>query len=67
MPIGSNGKGYFWAKSSEELDNTIQHLKQRINSQNEVKTALESTKSRIGGDIGYKVDENSQVGINLQL
>ena len=39
-PIASCGKGYFTAHSPEELDDTIKHLDQRINSIDEVKNAL---------------------------
>ncbi len=32
-PIGSNGKGYFWAKDPEHLDETIEHMESRLRQQ----------------------------------
>lgn len=42
-PIGSNGKGYFWARRPEELEQTIQHMKSRIRWQSIILNKMEAT------------------------
>ena len=63
FPIGSEGKGYFWAKSAEELDLTIKHGEQRARSISEWTEALVVTRallssSTIGSDSFY-IDRKS--------
>lgn len=39
-PIASNQKGYWWAKSFEELEDTLKHLEQRENAIKNVRMGL---------------------------
>lgn len=55
-PIGSNVKGYFWAFKWEELETTVRHLNQRINSIDEVRSILEKT-------LRLMKKESSQIGM----
>jgi hypothetical protein len=41
QPIGSDQRGYFWARSREELKTTIEHMKQRGIKDLTVASALE--------------------------
>lgn len=41
QPVASSGKGYFWARSRVELQETIDHLKARVTRMNRVISALE--------------------------
>lgn len=43
-PIGSNGKGYFWARKPEELDQTIEHMESRIRRQSVILHKLKATR-----------------------
>ncbi len=36
LPIGSNGKGYFWALKPDQLESTIDHLEARIQKERAV-------------------------------
>jgi len=55
--IASSGKGYHVVSKPEGLDDTIQHLSQRINSMKEVKEALIQTQKAM------RKRESSQIGI----
>ena len=44
FPIGSEGKGYFWAYSGQELALTIKHGEQRIRSISEWVEAVSATR-----------------------
>lgn len=46
-PIASGGKGYFTATDPEELNDTIDQLRGRINSIDEVRDALIKTRRRM--------------------
>ena len=41
-PIASGGTGYYWAKSYDEIEPTIEHITQRIASLSMIKKALET-------------------------
>lgn len=56
VPIGSNNKGYFYAHSPEELESTIKHMGQRINSISEIKESLIKTQRQMK-------NEHSQIGL----
>ncbi len=43
-PVGSNGKGYFWAREPGELDQTIEHMESRIRRQSVVLQKMKSTR-----------------------
>ncbi len=43
-PIGSNGKGYFWAKKPGELDQTIEHMESRIRRQSAILNKVKATR-----------------------
>lgn len=40
LPIGSNSKGYFWARKPEQLNSTIGHLEARIQKEQAVVRSL---------------------------
>ena len=46
MPVGSNGKGYYMARSKDEIKTTVQHLRQRAKIENRTALALEESFSR---------------------
>lgn len=54
-PIGSNGKGYFWASIASELSETIAHMKSRIGRQERTTNAIETTQATMRE--GYQQQE----------
>lgn len=40
-PVGSSGKGYFWASKPEELQETVDHLRARITRMEHVMSGLD--------------------------
>lgn len=46
-PIGSSGKGYFFCRTPEEMDSSIHHLSQRINSIEESRDDLINIRRRM--------------------
>lgn len=44
-PIGSNSRGYFWAKEPGELDKTIEHMESRLVRQRRITEKLKAIRS----------------------
>lgn len=43
VPVGSNGKGYYMARSKDEIETTVNHLRQRARVEYRTALALEES------------------------